>query len=304
MRKINLLLSIVLLFGLVFFSSCGSDSNSSTDESQSIDNEVFDEIDTTSTQIYKFDNTLFSIPSPYEISILIKNLNIEYNPNIINPVSNSQTYTDTYKKSLNLGVYGADLAYLNMNKQIPEAAKYFASIKIMAEELQLSGSFDANTIKRVENNLSNEDSLLHILSIVYRNTDEYLKENNRQDIGVLVLAGGWVESTYFLAQVAQETQNKELITRLGEQKYPLENLIKILTPYYNVSDQYGALMESFIDLAYVYDGIEVEYTFEKPVTDATNKMTTINGSSKLKMNAEHINMISEKISKIRNGITD
>ncbi len=304
MRKINLLLSSVLLVGFVFLSSCGSDTNSSTDESQSIDDEVFDEIDTTSAQIYKFDNTLFSIPSPYEISILMKDLNIEYNPNIINPVSNSQTYTDTYKKSLNLGVYGADLAYLNMNKQIPEAAKYFASIKIMAEELQLSGSFDANTIKRVEKNLSNEDSLLHILSIVYRNTDKYLKENNRQDIGVLVLAGGWVESTYFLAQVAQETQNKEIITRLGEQKYPLENLIKILTPYYNVSDQYGAFMESLIDLAYVYDGIEVEYTYEKPVTDAANKMTTINGSSRLKMNAEHVNMISEKISKIRNGITD
>ena len=234
----------------------------------------------------------------------MKNLNIEYNSNIINSTGNAQTYTDNFRKSLNLGIYGADLAYLNMNKQIPEAAKYFATIKIMAEELQLSGSFDANTIKRVEKNLSNEDSLLHILSIVYRNTDKYLKENNRQEIGVLVLAGGWIESVYFLSQVAQETQNEEIKNRLGEQKYPLENLIKILTPYYNTSELYGELMESLIDLAYVFDGIDMEYAYEKPITDEENKITTINSSSRLLMNAEHINMISEKVSKIRNGITD
>ena len=275
MKRNSLIYLIAFTISIFIFSSCGSDS-ASVDGEQSIENEVLSEIDTATTQIYKFDNTLFSIPSPYEISILMKKLNIEYNSNIINSAGNSQTYTDNFRKSLNLGIYGADLAYLNMNKQIPEAAKYFATIKIMAEELQLSGSFDANTIKRVEKNLSNEDSLLHILSVVYRNTDQYLKENNRQEIGVLVLAGGWIESVYFLSQVAQETQNEEIKNRLGEQKYPLENLIKILTPYYNTSEQYGELMESLIDLAYVFDGIDSEYTYEKPITDEQNKITSIN----------------------------
>lgn len=234
----------------------------------------------------------------------MKDLSLEYNPNIINSVGNSQNYTDNFKKALNLGVYGADLAYLNMNKQIPEAAKYFATIKITAEELQLSGAFDMQTIKRVENNLGNEDSLLYILSKAYRNTDRYLKENNRQDIGVLVITGGWIESLYFLSQVAQETQNEDVIRRLGEQKYPLDNLIKILTPYYNNSEQYISLVESLIDLAYVFDGIDVEYKYEEPTVDAVNKLTTINSSSSFKMNADHVNMITEKIVKIRTTITD
>jgi len=304
MQHFNIKFFVVLLFSVLIITSCNTDPAASDKENETIENKVFNEIDTAATQIYKFNNTLFSIPSPYEISILMKDLGIEFNPNIINSTGNAQLYTDNYTKALNLGVYGADLAYLNMNKQIPEAAKYFATIKITAEELQLSGAFDMNTVTRIENNLGNEDSLLYILSIVYRNSDKYLKENNREDIGVLVLAGGWIESLYFLAQVAQETQNEEIITRLGEQKYPLENLIKILTPFYNTSQQYADLMESLIDLAYVFDGIEVEYTYEKTETDEANKISVINSSSKLLMNPEHVSMISEKISKIRSNITD
>lgn len=304
MSKLNLKTFVILTISILFFSSCNNQSGADDANDQTIENEVLEEIDSSNSQIYKFDNTLFSIPSPYEISILMKNNNIEFNQNIINSVGNAQTYTDNFKKSLNLGVYGADLAYLNMNKQIPEAAKYFATIKITSEELQLSGAFDANTIRRIENNLGNEDSLLFILSKAYKNTDKYLKENNRQEIGVLVLTGGWIESVYFLAQVAQETQNKEIINRLGEQKYPLDNLIKILSPFYNISEQYSTLIESLIDLAYIFDGIDVEYVYEEPITDVKNKTTSINSESHLIMNAEHINLISEKVVKIRTDITD
>jgi len=289
----------------IFIISCNSNTTDNSDnDSQNIENEVFSEIDSTSSEIYKFNNTLFSIPSPYEVSILMKKAGVEFNPNMTNSVGNAQTYTDNFTKALNLGVYGADLAYLNMNEQIPQSGKYFATIKITAEELQISGAFNPNTIKRIESNLGNEDSLLYILSKAYRNSDKYLKENNREDIGALVLAGGWIESLYFLAQVAQETQNEKVKDRLGEQKYPLENLIKILTPFYNSSPQYSELLESLIDLAYVFDGIETEYTYEKPVTDVENKITSITSSSRLMMNPEHIDMISDKISKIRNTITD
>jgi hypothetical protein len=304
MKKINIKLLVLFLAASFVMWSCKSSSDSDASEEQAIETEVLDELDLQSTQIYKFDNTLFSIPSPYEVSILMKDLHLEYNPGIINSVGNAQNYTDNFKKGLNLGVYGADLAYLNMNKQIPEAAKYFATIKIITEELQLSGAFDVETIRRVENNLGNEDSLLYILSKAYRNTDKYLKDNNRQDIGVLVITGGWIESLYFLTQIAQETQNPDVIKRLGEQKYPLDNLIKILTPYYNNSEQFIELVESLIDLAYVFDGIDVEYVYEEPTTDVAKKLTTINSSSKLLMNEEHVNMITEKIVKIRTKITE
>ncbi len=304
MKKNNLKLLIVVLLTSCLVWSCKPSSDAETTEEQSIEAEVLDELDLKAAQIYKFDNTLFSVPSPYEVSLLMKDLHLDFNPNMLNSVGNAQNYTDNFEKGLNLGIYGADLAYLNMNKQISEATKYFATVKILTEELQLSGAFDVKTIRRIENNLGNEDSLLYILSKSFRNTDKYLKENNRHDIGVLVIAGGWLESLYFLAQVAEETHHPEIINRLGDQKYPLENLIKILTPYYNNSNQYIDLVESLIDLAYVYDGIDVEYVYAEPTTDALNKITTINSKSKLLMNEEHVSMISEKITKIRNKLIE
>ena len=48
----------------------------------------------------------------------------------------------------------------------------------------------------------------------------------------------------------------------------------------------------------------MEYVYEKPFTDAEKKITHINSSSQLLMNPEHINMITDKISKIRTNITD
>lgn len=304
MKNTSIIYLTILSASLLILTSCNYDSNPKENKSQTIEDEILSEIDSNTTLIYKFDNTLFSIPSPYEVSILMKDIQIEYNSNILNSTSNAQNYTDNFKKALNLGIYGADLAYLNIYTQTPEVAKNFATIKIMAEELQLSGSFDANTIQRIERNLNKKDSLLHILSLTFQKTDKYLKDNNRHDAAALVIAGGWIESVYFLTQVFEETQNNEIKKRLGEQKYPLENLIKLLTPYYNTSDQYASLMESLIELAYIYDGIDIDYTYEKPEVDIENRMTTINSSTKLNMNADHINMISEKITNLRNHYTE
>ena len=298
MKRLLLLNIPIALVALLLISSCGSSADG--DKEEQIIEEVFEE--SSSDNLYKFNNTLFSVPSPYEVSILMKESGVEYNPDIVNPVSNSVNYTSNFLKAINMGVYGSDLAYLNMNEQIPEATKYFATIKILAEELQLSASFDVSVIKRIENNMGNEDSLLNILSKVYRNTDKYLKENQRQDLGVLIISGGWIESLYFLTEIAQTTNFDVVKTRLGEQKYPLDNLIKILTPYYNKSEEYTALIESLIDLAYVYDGIDVEYTYAEPSIDKENKITTINSSSKLLMNQEHVVLITDKIRRIRDQI--
>ena len=299
-KTLSIVLSIFVLYSLF---SCDSNTQNKS-EDQSINDEALAEIDSNNVTIIKFKNTLFSIPSPYQVSILIKKTKIEYNSELVNSIENISNYTSNFKKAINMGVYGTDLAYLNMNKQIPKAVKYFANLKIMSEELQLSGAFNPSVIKQIERNMGNEDSLLYILSKTYKESDKYLKENNREDLGVLILAGGWIESLYFLAKIADETHNQEIINRLGDQKHPLDNLIKILSQYYNQSPQYMKLIEELIDLAYVYDGIDIKYEYKESVTDTIEKTTTINSSSKLILNAEHINLIAEKVKKIREKIID
>lgn len=296
--KIKLVPAILLLS--VAINGCNSDGNNEDKIEQNIESNI----DSTQGTLIKFDNTLFSIPSPYEIAFLVKNSKLDFDKNLLNPYNKSHNYTNSFQKALNLGVYGANLGYLNVFEQNSEAIQYFSVIKILSQELGIENAFDKKTITRIENNLGNKDSLMFIISNSYRKADQYLKDNNRNDIGVLILAGGWLESTYMLTQLSQSSKNKEIATRIGEQKHPLDNLIKILSPYYNQSKEYAELIDALIDLAYDFDGIDINYTYSAPTVDVKNKLTVINSKSELLMTDQQLKTISDKISAIRKKIVD
>jgi len=303
-RKVSKLVLFLLIMGVftIGFNSCGNDDGANGENN--IDENIDNEIDSHGSTTLQFEGALFSIPSPYEIAFLVKDERIDYNKEFLNPVNRSHNYVNNYKKALNLGVYGADLGYLNIYEQTPDAVAYFSAIKILSQELDISNAFNNETISRIENNMGNKDSLLYIISNTYRKADKYLKDNNRNDLGVLILTGGWLESFHILVQIAQNNKNPQVIKRIGEQKYPLENLITILNPFYNESPEYGKLIDQLVELAYVFDGIDVEYTYIKPEVDVKNKLTVINSTSELVMSDEQLDMISGKLTEIRNNIIE
>ena len=278
--------------------SCKSDSKKA---GKQLDEALNVELDT-SSKVIKFENTLFSLPSPYQLSLLVKQVGADYNSELLNPSANYSQYTSLFKKSLNLGVYGADLAYLNIYDQSPSAISYFSVIKTMAQDLGLASAFSPRILERVERNIDNKDSLLSILSNTYRDVDFYLKENQRQREGALVLAGGWIEATYLLTRLSIQTQNQALIQRVGENKQPLENLIKILSPYYSESEEVGKLVDELIDLSYEYDGITTEYTYVEPATLPEKHLTVVHSKSKVVVTKEMLTVIDSKIGKIRNSL--
>ncbi len=299
-NKINIqvLFSIIYLLFITLV-SCNPDK-----KEEVIEESLEVEIDSTASTLVRFNNALFSIPSPHQIGFLIKEKNIDYNKEYLNLTSKSHNYTNNFKKALNLGVYGANLGYLNIYDQIPDAISYFSVIKVLSQEIGISNAFDMETINRIEKNMGNKDSLLQIISNTYRKADTYLKDNNRNDIGVLILAGGWVESLYIMAQILLDQKDQEIINRVGEQKHPLDNLIKILSPYYNQSEEYSQLIDGLIDLAYEFDGIECLYTYVEPTVDPENKLTIINSKSEVIMSDEQLKTITNKVNSIRNKIIE
>ena len=302
-KKIYFLLIAALTVSLSV-TSCGGGGEDEATNEDAIEEDIDNAIDTNAATIVRFNNALFSIPSPYEIAILVKEENIEFNKDFLNPVNRSHNYINNFKKALNLGVYGADLGYLNIYEQTPDAIQYFSAIKLLSQELDISNAFDQKTIGRIEKNMGNKDSLLYIISNAYRNADKYLKDNNRNELGALILVGGWLESVNILVNIAKTTKNEKIIRRIGEQKYPADNIVKILSPYYNDSEEYAKLIESLIDLAYAFDGIDMHYTYKKPDVYPDKKLTVINSESEIVMSDEQLEMISEKISTIRDKIIE
>ena len=234
-----------------------------------------EEKDPNSTQLMEIDGKVFSIPSPIQTAMLIKNAGTNYNKDILNAPSKVTNYSTSFKKAINLGIYGADLGYVTMYDQTQDAISFLTAVKSIADDLGVSNAFDLELVERFEKNIGNQDSLLVLVSDAYKSSDRYLKGNQQNDIGGLILAGGWIESLYFATSTAKMTGNKDVIKRIGEQKTTVYNLIKLLTPYYS-KPEFTKLIDDLMELNEIYEQVESTYTYVKSSVDIENKTTTIN----------------------------
>ncbi len=265
--------------------------------------------DTTITEdfpgVVKVKNKVFNVPSPVQASYLVKEQDIRFDKSLLNNADNYVNYLTTFKQALNIGVYGANLGNLFIYDQLSESAQYFNVVKKLSEQVGVLNSIDRELLQKIEKNSDNKDSLTYLMSDIYKEIDAYLMENEQEDLGLLIIAGGWVESLYLLTKIAEENKNPEIISRIGEQKNPLNHIIELLHPYYNVkSDDFDYLHEELVDLSIVFEGIEETYTYEAPETDPENKITVIHSVTNYNITDEDLKEISEKVEKIRNWIIE
>lgn len=284
---------LLLSVSALLTAGCGGDDGKDPD--------ALPPIDSTQTTILNVNGEIFSIPSPIQTAFLIKGSGAAYSKEILNPSNKASDYSTNFAKALNLGIYGADLGYVTIYDQNQDAIGYLNSAKKLADELGVSGAFDANTIERFAKNLGNKDSMLVLVGVAYRSSDAYLKNNDRSDVSGLVLAGGWLESLHFATNVYKAKPNEEVKRRIAEQKTSLQSLIKLLTQFYS-QPEYTEFIDNLNDLSTVFDGVEFKYTFEKPVTDAEKKMTTIMSKSEVNITPEQIESITQKVKSIRSQI--
>lgn len=279
--------------------SCGDGGADQGVDSQEVatNRENFDQ----NASLLEIEGKIFSIPSPVQTAFLIREVGTTYDPGLLNDAKNSNKYSTSFKKAMNLGIYGADLGYVTIYEQTQDAIMYLTSVKKLANDLGVSAAFDIKLIQRFEQNIGNQDSMLVLVADAFRAADAYLKNNERSDVGSLILAGGWVESLYFTTRVAQSTKNDDVITRIGAQKKTCNNLVQLLMPHYNKED-YTGFIDQLMELNEVFKEIETSYSFQKPTTDAANKTTRINSTSEIMVSDEQLTDISGKIEKIRDQL--
>lgn len=300
---------IIIAFTILCITGCtnvnNTDNNNQTgDSTQKTQSQPT--LDPNASALVKVNNRLFSVPSPIQLATVIKKLDLPYNRELLNDVNKRQDYTTSFKQALNLGIFGANLGYINVFEQLPDAAAYFGAIRTLSQELGIMNQFNEATMKRIEQNNGNKDSLLYIASIIYRESDAYLMDAERNEIGALIIAGGWVEGLYLLTHIDNiDNLPQEIIELIGQQKNPLNNLIELLRPYYGkLNDDYDKFLEELSDLATIFDTINIKYTYQPPTTDENNKITEINCVSKTEINKQQLENISKKIEKMRTKITD
>ena len=301
-RLIIIFLIVIVVASLFYFRK---PSDKTTDEVKLIEDLVASSIEAEedSGNVFHFNNILFSLPSPYQISLILHESGISYNKELLNPFRKASDYITNFSRAINFGVYGVDLGYINIYQQTQDAASYFAVLKILSLDLGIYKVLDQGTVDRIEANIDNRDSLMVIVSDTYRNIDKYLKTNEREETGALILAGGWIESVYILTQEMKNNPHPDLMQRIAEQKRPLENLIKLLIPNTQESENYKYLVENLIQLAYTFDEIVEEYEYIPSVDYPKKKLTIVNSKSKLIITPKLTSVITYKIDKLHTFIT-
>ncbi|MBS1488185.1 MAG: hypothetical protein JST43_11415 [Bacteroidetes bacterium] len=238
----------------------------STKKGPSIDEEVINSI-------------LQQIPSPLEISVLLKESGTKYNFSLLNTPDNLSKYNSNFKKALNLGVYGTDLGYTNIYQQNKDGIKYLASIKSLANELNIGQFFDIETIGRLATNSKNLDSLLLITTENFNSINRYLQTQGRANLSVLLLTGGWLEAMQITCQVAsKDLKNKELREKIGEQKIILEQIL-LLFGFYKEDENMASLLKDLTDLKAAFDKINITYTYKESTMEVVNGVAVIKDNS-------------------------
>jgi hypothetical protein len=262
-------------------------------------------LDPSRSALLKVNNRLFNVPSPIQLATMLKSFGQPYHREILSDVSKRGNYTTTFKQALNVGVYGADLGYINAFDQLPDATAYFGAVRSLTTELGVLNTFNEQTMERIERNSGDKDSLMFIASMVYRESDAYLMNSERNEVGALIIAGGWVEGLYLLTHICPVDQMSESqFQTIGQQKHPLNNLIELLRPYYGtVGKDYDSFLEKLSEIANIYDAINVKYTYKPAETDEEGKITVINSESQVMIEKSHVLAIADKVERIRESIT-
>jgi len=244
------------------------------------------------------------VPSPLEISYLLKDAGTKYDYEILNSPKNSPKYNSNFTKALNLGVYGTDLGYANIYEENQDAILYLNSIKGLANDLSIGQFFDFRSISRLASNSNNIDSLLLITTQNFNKINNYLQENQRSNLSVLILTGGWLEALHVTCQVAEKNpENKKLIEKIGEQKIILDN-IKLMLGFYTHDPNIADFHESILELEKAYAQIEIIYTYAEPTMEEVNGILMVkdNSSTTINITKENVDAIRQEVIKIRRKI--
>jgi hypothetical protein len=296
--KSSILFSLFLLFIL---SGCASDKggkgtegDQTDDLNTQMDDDLVDKLNTAKRIFY-------SLPSPLETALLIKNAGATYSQDLLNPVSNTDKYNTNLEMALNLGIYSTDLSYASLFDQTQATLNYINAAKKMADGLEILDAIDEQVIQRLEENINNRDVIIDIISETLLNSTSFLEDRGLQATSSIILVGGWVEGLYIATNLVQEGADlatNKLIERIVDQKLSL-NIVTSLLENNQEEVEIQSLLKDVLALKAIYDKITIEQSEITAVEDPKTNVTTLKSESVIKITPEIFNELKNKVVEIR-----
>lgn len=295
-KKLNTFTLLVLFFAGAIISGCG---NSGEAPAEPVQEEVsIQDLEGAAVSSRKetIKKIFYTIPAPMEMASLIQSSGADFNKDLLNNVDNITNYMTQRQKAINLGVYGADLSYATMFERNKESLLYLASAKKLAEDLGVANIIDDRLISRVEANKDQKDSLLTIVSDTFWSLNAKFKEDGMEEVSAVVIAGGWIEALHLA--ISHADGNDALRQRIAEQKYSLDDLIKLLGSY-EQQEMLGELRTDLEGLQQIFNDVQINNAKTETSTDENGTMV-IGGAKSVTMSDETLAKVTASIAAMRN----
>jgi hypothetical protein len=264
------------------------------------------ETEVTESEIIADDDVFYQVPTPNELFAVLKNVDIPYNKDILNDVSNLENYTTKGMKGLNFGVYAADLAYVSSLGHIEDASQIFETIRSLSKDLEIENALDEVIYKRIQSNLesSNADSLFYLSNDVYYNAYSYLDQNDRGDVLGMIIVGGWVEGLNIILNIKPYEEGSEIVQRIADQKLTLENLL-VFTSKIQDDDLNQVISElSAIDEVFSAVSEGEENNGELITTTGEDGVAMLGGGASMTISEEQFNQLKVIVHDLRTSIIE
>ncbi len=250
-------------------------------------------------------STFYMLPSPEDIFAFSAE-KMKYSSALLNPTDKADSYMDIKAQEINFGVYTADMAYAAAFGEYNDAGKYLKTIKGVSSKLGLESIFTQALATRVDQFLSNKDSLKSIANDTYYDIKKSLESHNRNSTIAQISAGGWVECMYIITNSIEKfSETDPNIQHIAGEKQVFTSLMQNLE---QLKDKPGIsatindlkpIEEAYAQLAY-----EDVAPAAKPADDNEDAPIKIGGSKKLKITEDNFNFLKEKIAGVRQVLTN
>lgn len=241
----------------------------------------------------------YGILTPVEICEIFNRLGVAYNSPVINPISNSDQYLSSAKVSLNTGIYGVDFGYLKMFGIGQEMIDHVVTIKTMSNKLGIPDEYLTSTLKMLQGNTAEPDSILTLMNSAFVKMENHLRESGRESTAGLMVIGGWVEAMYITTRLAYDSAkpDPEVVQKIAEQKYTLNTLLSFIKNYYDdpVVVYYSKKLKY---LNNYFDSFDIYFRKGDLEIDTVKQVFRATGSE-MNVTIETLNNIRDYIAKLR-----
>jgi len=283
----NLVIVIGLIVALGGCKSC---------KKQSINDEI--NIDSLIYNVSDVDFDVLLLP-PADLMMFIRDM--ELKPGITIPPKNVDNLNDTRSKSVNLGIYMADIVYLGVRNNKIEIPKYLKSVKQISDELKIYNVFTEEITQRLEKNIYNPDSLFIISGYLQDSFVSNLKTSGRQNILALASLGAFVESLYLTVL------NLDNYVDFNEVSHEMMNQKVLFDQYYSYlrlflkDPKVSSTIKDIEPLNDFFFKVEIKSEEKKVIKDETGYITIL-GGDELILAQEDFEVLKSTIVKVRNQL--